>query len=72
MEAKAAAARDDYNRRVVLAWNAAYFSRAKRLPKPDKFFMQERKPKQTWQESAALMEQWYRAQGRRKAAAKGN
>ena len=52
----------------ILAWNAVAWSRSKRMPKPDKFFMQQRKPKQTWQEQLALMQQWHRAQERRKAA----
>lgn len=71
MDAKAAAYRNDYNGRAILAWNIAALSRAKKLPKVDSLFARERKPKQTWQDQFALMQQWHRAQERRKAA-KGN
>lgn len=68
MDAKAAAHRDEHNGRAILAWNIAALSRMKRLPKPDTLFVRERKPKQSWQEQFALMQQWQRAQERRKAA----
>lgn len=68
MDAKAAALRNEYNQRAILAWNIANLMRAKRLPKVDTLFARERKPAQTWQEQHALMQQWQRAQERRKAA----
>lgn len=70
LNAYAARRRDEYNGRAVLAWNIAALARTKRLPKIETLFMRERK-RQTWQESNALMWQWYRAQEARKAAMKG-
>jgi hypothetical protein len=66
LKAKAAAFRAEHNGRAILAYNIAALSRAKRLPKIETLFARERKPKQTWQESYALMQKWYRAQQIRK------
>lgn len=68
LNANAARRRDEYNGRAVLAWNIAALARTKRLPKIETLFVRERK-RNTWQESNALMWQWYRAQQARKAAA---
>jgi hypothetical protein len=71
IDAHAIARRDEHNGRVILAYNIAALSRAKRLSSTEveKLFMRERK-RQTWQESNALMWKWYRAQEARKAAMK--
>lgn len=68
IDAKAAAYRNEYNGRAILAWNIAALSRAKRLPKIESLFARERGPKQTWQEQFTLMKQWHAAQERRKVA----
>jgi hypothetical protein len=69
VDAHAIARRDEHNSRVILAYNIAALSRARRLSTSDveRLFMRERR-RQTWQESNALMWKWYRAQEARKAA----
>jgi hypothetical protein len=71
LDARAAAARNEHNERVILAYNIAYLSRVKRLsPRSiEKMMARERTSKrQTWQEGLALMMQWEAAVNAKKAA----
>jgi len=61
--------RREHNERVQLAWNTAALSRAKKLPKLKTLLAPEparqKKPRQTWQQQAAIMEAWAKAHNAR-------
>jgi len=48
----------EQNKLAWLAWHIAALSRAQRLPKFEKMLVRPSRPRQTWQEQMAIMDQW--------------